>query len=68
MKFLNNKREPRSAEDSAFAERLSAIASRSKGDMQREPVPELAVVIPGIERRFWNPDDLPEGRDEPAAA
>lgn len=68
MKFLKSKREPQTREDSAFAERLNAIASRSKGDMQREPTPEPAVVIPGIERRFWNPADVPGANDHPADA
>lgn len=66
MKFLNNTRDPQTPEDSAFAERLRSIATRSKGPFEPDSAPE-SMRIPEIERRFWNPADVP-GADEQAAA
>ncbi|HEU5068140.1 MAG TPA: hypothetical protein VFT61_08150 [Sphingomicrobium sp.] len=68
MKFLTNKSEPQSAEDTAFAQRLSAIANRGKGIVTPEPAPEFEPSLPAIEQRFWNPSDLPDHGEHPAAA
>ena len=68
MKFLNTKIEPQSAEDTAFAQRLSAIANRGKGIVKPEPVSEFEPSMPAVEQRFWNPSDLPDHGEQPAAA
>jgi hypothetical protein len=68
MKFLSTKSEPQSAEDTAFAQRLSAIANRGKGIVTPEPAPEFEPSLPAIEQRVWNPTDLPGHGEQPAAA
>jgi|GEM_PF-5533542 hypothetical protein len=68
MKFLSTKSEPQSAEDTAFAQRLSAIANRGKGVVKPEPAPEFEPSIPAIEQSFWNASDLPDHGEQPAAA
>ena len=68
MKFMNKKREAQPQDESAFAERLSAITVRSRGDVAEFPPCEVLADVPAIERRFWNPADLPDGADEAGAA
>jgi len=68
MKFLSNKLEPQSAEDIAFAERLSAIANRSRGIVEPHAVAESTPRIPAIEQRFWNPSELRDHDEQSAAA
>jgi hypothetical protein len=68
MRFLNSTRDPQEREDSAFAERLRAIANRGKGLTEAQPVAEFAPIIPAVEQRIWNPNDLPDYGEQPAAA
>lgn len=67
MRFLNSKREPQLAEDSAFAERLSAIASRSRAGIEPDSIPEPSTRIASVERRFWAPSELPDGGSDAEA-
>lgn len=68
MRFLSSKRGPQSAEDSAFAERLSAIASRSRAGIEPDSTPQPLTRIASVERRFWAPSELPDGASEAEAA
>jgi hypothetical protein len=58
MRIFKNK--PASAaEDSAFAERLSAIASRGRDDLcPGAIVPETSAAPKAIPQRFWTPAEL----------
>ena len=68
MKFLNSKLEAQSAEDIAFAERLSAIANRGRGIVKPEPVVEFEPGIPPTEQHSWASLDLPDRGEQSAAA
>jgi hypothetical protein len=65
MKFLSNKHEPQSAEDTAFAERLHAIANRGRGIVKPEAIGEFAPGIPRIEQHSWT--DLSDHGEAAAA-
>ena len=59
MRIFNNKTVSMSAEDSAFAERLSAIATRVKVDLCPViVVPEPPVAPQTISQLFWSPAEL----------
>jgi len=65
MKFLSNKHEPQSAEDTAFAERLNAIANRGRGIVKPEAIAEFGPSTLPIEQHSWT--DLSD-QGEAAAA
>jgi hypothetical protein len=65
MKFLSTKSEPQSAEDIAFAERLSAIANRGRGIVKLEAAAEFPAHTPAIEQHSWT--DLPDHGEAAAA-
>jgi hypothetical protein len=65
MKFLSTKSEPQSAEDIAFAERLSAIANRGRGIVKSEAAAEFPADMPAIEQHSWT--DLPDHGEAAAA-
>jgi len=65
MKFLSTKHEPQSAESTAFAERLNAIANRGRGIVKPEVIAEFGASMPPSEQHSWT--DLSDHGEAAAA-
>jgi hypothetical protein len=58
MRLFKRKRQPETAENLAAATRLLAVTDRGKDQTSSDPVREVPVAIPVVQRLFSMPDRL----------